>query len=218
MHVYEQSLNGEINYLKVANDLYSNGYSVIDHAFAADIENTLLHYVLHLDSEQYQEAAIGRADQQTINPFVRSDEIRWIDHHHATESLWLNQMEKIRCEMNRLLFLELFSYESHFACYQPGAFYKKHVDAFKGQANRLLSTVYYLNPNWQPEEGGELVMYDPEQPALPLFNLSPTLGTLIIFLSEEFPHEVLPALRKRHNIAGWFRLNNSIGDQIDPPR
>lgn len=218
MHVFEQSFVGEINYLKVANDLKTKGYSIIHHAFAADIEDALLHYVLQLDTEQFQEAAIGRSEQQTINQFVRSDEIRWIDHQQPIESLWLSQMEKVRVELNRLLFLGLFSYESHFACYQPGAFYKKHVDAFKGQANRLLSTVYYLNPNWQPEEGGELVMYNPEQPDHKLFDVSPTLGTLVIFLSEEFPHEVLPALRKRHSIAGWFRINNSIGDQIDPPR
>jgi len=27
----------------------------------------------------------------------------------------------------------------------------------------------------------------------------------VIFLSERFPHEVLPAKKKRHSIAGWFR-------------
>ena len=34
----------------------------------------------------------------------------------------------------------------------------------------------------------------------------------------EFPHEVLPAMRDRYAIAGWFRLNSSIANNIDPPR
>lgn len=35
------------------------------------------------------------------------------------------------------------------------------------------------------------------------------LGTLVVFLSEEFEHEVLPAKRDRYSIAGWFRVNPS---------
>jgi SM-20-related protein len=46
----------------------------------------------------------------------------------------------------------------------------------------------------------------------------PLHGTVVVFLSEEFPHEVLPAHRDRHSIAGWFRVNASIGNAIDPPR
>jgi SM-20-related protein len=45
----------------------------------------------------------------------------------------------------------------------------------------------------------------------------PNVGTVVVFLSEEFPHEVLPALRDRYAIAGWFRLNTSIANNIDPP-
>jgi SM-20-related protein len=36
-------------------------------------------------------------------------------------------------------------------------------------------------------------------------------------LSEDFPHGVLPAQRDRYSIAGWFRLNTSLFDRIDPP-
>jgi SM-20-related protein len=41
---------------------------------------------------------------------------------------------------------------------------------------------------------------------------------MVLFLSEEIPHEVLPAHTDRASIAGWFRLNTSINNQIDPPR
>jgi hypothetical protein len=35
-------------------------------------------------------------------------------------------------------------------------------------------------------------------------------GTLVVFLSDRFPHEVLPARRERLSLAGWFR-RRSLG-------
>ena len=46
----------------------------------------------------------------------------------------------------------------------------------------------------------------------------PLLGTVVTFLSEDFPHEVLPANRDRFSIAGWFRVNGSTAGRVDPPR
>ncbi|MDD5472241.1 MAG: 2OG-Fe(II) oxygenase, partial [Sideroxydans sp.] len=81
-------------------------------------------------------------------------------------------------------------------------------DVLQGKKNRILTTVLYLNKDWQPEYGGELVVYDPsgEQE---LLRLQPTFGTMIIFLSESFPHEVLPSRATRRSIAGWFRVSGS---------
>ena len=113
--------------------------------------------------------------------------------------------------------LGLYSFESHFAVYQPGAFYKRHLDAFKGQANRVLSLVTYLNPDWQEADGGQLVIYTSEEDKTGI-RVLPKFGTVVVFLSEEFPHEVLPATRSRSSIAGWYRVNGTIGDVIDPPQ
>ncbi|MEC9256433.1 MAG: 2OG-Fe(II) oxygenase, partial [Pseudomonadota bacterium] len=66
---------------------------------------------------------------------------------------------------------------------------------------------YYLNKNWQPGDGGELAIYDAEDQLIT--RVQPVLNRLVIFLSEEFPHEVLPAKNHRYSIAGWFRVNNS---------
>src|SRR5690606_40843214 len=52
----------------------------------------------------------------------------------------------LRLYVNRHLFLGLYEYECMFAHYPAGAFYKKHLDAFKSGINRRLSTVLYLNP------------------------------------------------------------------------
>jgi SM-20-related protein len=51
-----------------------------------------------------------------------------------------------------------------------------------------------------------------------LLSVQPLHGTVVVFLSEEFPHEVLPASRDRYSIAGWFRVNGSTAERVDPPR
>ena len=99
--------------------------------------------------------------------------------------------------------LGLTRFESHFAHYSPGSFYRRHLDAFKGDSNRTLSVVFYLNPEWQPHHGGELVLYD--NAGLELGRFPPTQGALAVYLSEEFPHEVLRTESDRYSIAGWFR-------------
>ncbi|HEY8085443.1 MAG TPA: 2OG-Fe(II) oxygenase [Methylophilaceae bacterium] len=36
-------------------------------------------------------------------------------------------------------------------------------------------------------------------------DISPQGGTLVVFFSDQFWHEVLPAKRDRFSIAGWFK-------------
>jgi len=118
--------------------------------------------------------------------------------------------------INRRLFLGLFSFESHFSHYAAGDFYKRHYDAFKGQANRVLSMVVYLNSDWTQEDGGELVLYTDSRDVEGI-TVTPSFGTVVVFLSEDFPHEVLTTHRDRYSIAGWFRINSSTNERVDPP-
>ncbi|WP_310649658.1 MULTISPECIES: 2OG-Fe(II) oxygenase [unclassified Colwellia] len=157
-----------------------------------------------------------------INDFIRTDEISWITHNNLASCAWINWTESLQAYLNRRLFLGLFSFESHFAHYAKGDFYKRHKDAFKGEGNRVLSVVVYLHQQWSADDGGELVIYDKKSRIFAVVDNSeikviPSFGTIVIFLSEEFSHEVLPTKRDRYSIAGWFRLNNSIANNIDPP-
>jgi len=38
--------------------------------------------------------------------------------------------------------------------------------------------------------------------------VSPNFATMMIFLSESFPHDVFMAHNKRRSIAGWFRVRD----------
>ncbi len=206
----------------ISNDLVDKGYSIRPYALPENLSSLLLQHVSEIPNENFKRAGIGRAKKHVINSFVRTDEICWITDNSQAGSAWIDWAESLKVYLNRRLFLGLFSFESHFARYAKGDFYKKHKDAFKGEGNRVLSVVVYLNQNWSVDDGGELVIYNDQSPTLSIVDQSkttviPGFGTIVVFLSEQFPHEVLPAKRDRYSIAGWFRLNNSIANKLDPP-
>ncbi|WP_220470326.1 2OG-Fe(II) oxygenase [Colwellia sp. BRX8-7] len=206
----------------ISNDIVEKGYSIRPYALPEELTHLLLNYIIELPTEKFKRAGIGRAKDHMINDFIRTDEISWITSNNQASCAWITWTESLQAYLNRRLFLGLFSFESHFAHYAKGDFYKKHKDAFKGEGNRVLSVVVYLNQHWSADDGGELVIYDKKIPASAVVDNSkikvlPSFGTIVVFLSEEFPHEVLPAKRDRYSIAGWFRLNNSIDNNIDPP-
>ena len=200
----------------IADALTETGYIVLPAALPLGISDALFTRIASFEDDVFRPAGVGRAAEFQLNPFVRNDEIRWLSSGDEVEAQYLAWMEKLRGGLNRRLFMGLFDYECHFARYMPGAFYKKHVDAFKGRTNRVLSTVFYLNPNWAVDDGGHLVMY--EGSVEPIAKISPLMGTLVVFLSDRFPHEVTTASRLRYSIAGWFRVNTTLGPHIDPPQ
>lgn len=208
---------------EIAHSLEQVGYVVVPNALPGSLTDRLFADFKSLRAADLKPAGIGRKGDFQHNPFVRRDRICWLRGESAASAEFLAWAERLREALNRRLFLGLFDYECHYATYPVGAFYKKHLDAFKGQSNRRLSTVLYLNPQWQASDGGELVLYPSSDTGLPnesepLQIIVPEYGTLVIFLSEEFPHEVLPAHRPRNSIAGWFRVNASSAVRLDPPR
>lgn len=197
--------------------LRRDGLCIIDQALDPALTQGLYQRLDSMRAEQFHLAGVGRDDEFRVKTDIRSDRIHWIDGTSPAEQAYLQVMEKIRTSVNRALFMGLFDYESHFAYYPPGAFYTRHLDAFRGRSSRLLTTVFYLNPDWQSGLGGELVVYRPDS-ELELLRVAPEMGRLVCFISDEFPHEVLPAERMRYSIAGWFRVNSNLGDHIDPPK
>ncbi|AEV65553.1 2OG-Fe(II) oxygenase [Pseudomonas ogarae] len=148
-------------------------------------------------------AAVGRGPFSEIREGIRGDHIQWIESGQAQAcDHYLGLMDSLREAMNRGLFLGLEDFESHFALYPPGAFYLRHVDRFRDDDRRMVSAVLYLNDDWLPEHGGQLRMYldeNLEQDVVPIG------GCLVVFLSGDIPHEVLPATRDRLSLTGWFR-------------
>ncbi|WP_143742972.1 2OG-Fe(II) oxygenase [Maricaulis sp. W15] len=151
-------------------------------------------------------AGIGRAEDHELIAGIRRDKTKWLDGSTPGQIAYLAFAEALRREVNARLMLGLFAFEAHFAVYEAGAFYKRHVDSFRGARNRVLSTVLYLNPDWREGDGGHLRIYGEDDQVLT--ELRPEFGTLAVFLSEEIPHEVTVSHRERFSIAGWHRCND----------
>lgn len=188
---------------RVAQDIECQGYSINPHGLPTCLAENLLDALM---KQSFHSAGIGRGKYLVHDDSVRNDEICWITGESFAGQSWLNWCMELQVYLNRRLFLGLSSFESHFAHYHPNSYYRRHLDSFRGNANRILSLVVYLNKDWGEFDGGELVIYK-DDADIEGVRVLPRWGTTVLFLSEKFPHEVLPSARDRYSIAGWYRLN-----------
>ncbi len=178
---------------------YVSGLVVLPGILDAGLSQQLL---LEAQQSELQPAGVGRGQAQQLNPEIRRDQTLWLDGSSAAQQQYLALMAHIQLAANRRCFLGLTHHEAHFARYRQGDFYQKHLDAFNGRSSRMLTTVCYLN---DVASGGQLQIYSEDDQ--PLLQVQPQTGTLVLFESARFPHEVLPADSTRYSIAGWFRID-----------
>ncbi|MFT6034000.1 MAG: SM-20-related protein [Arenicella sp.] len=193
----------QVLFSRIADDLTKQGYSATEKALPLTLAKQLFEHVSAMSDESFEQAAIGRDSKHTHNNLIRSQKQSWISNDSLTNSSWLMWASELQQYLNQQLFLGLFSFESHYAQYRQGDFYKRHYDSFKGQSSRRLSIVVYLNHDWRADDGGELVLYKDNEDQIGL-KIIPSFATVVVFLSDEHPHEVLPAQRERYSIAGWY--------------
>ena len=155
---------------------------------------------------RFHEAAVGRADQQGRRSEIRSDSVLWLDAADAEPAIahYFATLDQVRQAVNQAFYLGLEDLESHFAVYPPGSFYKKHLDRFRDDDARALTAVLYLNEDWPDDAGGQMRLYLDDACTQSL-DVPPQAGMLVLFLSDRFWHEVLPASRQRLSVTGWFR-------------
>jgi SM-20-related protein len=199
----------------VAAELTSNGYVVVDAFLDAATVRTLAAECLDLHAQgNLRPAAIGRAEGRHTDVAVRSDCTHWFDPAMLSpaQARYWSRMDVLRRALNRTLLLGLEELEAHFALFPPGAGYARHRDRFRDDDARVLSTVLYLNPDWLEHDGGALRLYLDGGGLSRLSMASgayrdvyPAASRLVVFLSADFEHEVLPATRDRLSIAGWQR-------------
>lgn len=148
-------------------------------------------------------AGMGQSQTLVMQSQLRGDQIQWLEVGQSIAcDHYLAIMEDLRIVLNRNLFLGLDSFESHFAFYAPGASYTAHRDRFQDDDSRVISVVIYLNQDWLPEQGGALRLHPIDADSE---DVVPVGAHMVLFLSADMLHEVLPATRNRLSIAGWFR-------------
>ncbi|NPA58971.1 MAG: 2OG-Fe(II) oxygenase [Epsilonproteobacteria bacterium] len=190
-------------YEKIVDALVCDGYVVINDALGLEFSSKLLHVAK--DEVDFKKAGISTASNLHLDKNRRRDKILWLDKTNPKAADFLNFADGLKEYINKELYLGLSYYESHFAIYEKGDFYETHLDSFKNFKNRVVTTVYYLNEEWSDKDGGELMVYDEDNNFLA--KVKPDADTLVVFMSEKFPHEVKPANKKRYSIAGWFRVD-----------
>ena len=161
---------------------------------------------LRRERGEFQAARIGNECSLQRREEIRGDSTCWIvPPLLPAERTLLEELERLRLELNAHAWLGLFELELHYARYPPGAGYARHVDQPQGRAQRRVSLVLYLNENWTPEAGGELRLFDA---AGPHRDIEPIAGRLVCFLTPGREHAVLATQRERLSISGWFRARD----------
>lgn len=181
----------------------SRGVFVAEQAIDSALIETLRALAEAQESE-FKRAGIGVQSGHQLNSEIRRDQTKWweLGELSDAEARVFARFERIKQICNREFFLGLDSFEGHYAIYEPGAFYKTHLDRFKKEDARTLSIVLFLNPQWRSEQGGALRVTDRQGVVQEIL---PEAGTLVVFLSDQIPHEVCVTHRKRFSVAGWWK-------------
>lgn len=185
-------------------DLAEQGWAIATNALPADLTLELAKECRERANEgALQPAGVGRGSAHGVQEGVRGDHIQWLEPGQCAAGYrYLGMLDDLRGQLNQALYLGLEDYEGHFALYPPGTFYQKHLDRFRDDDRRAVSAVFYLNSDWLPEQGGALRLYLADGREL---DVLPEAGTLVLFLSADLAHEVLPATRERLSLTGWLR-------------
>jgi len=156
------------------------------------------------NDQQLISAGTGNALVVNQDKLVRSDVIYWLDRSHKNqyENDFFDLMDKFIVYLNQTCYTGITGYEFHYTLYDPGTFYKKHIDQFKNNGSRQYSMIMYLNIGWAFGDGGELCIYHLDHTQ----NISPENGKSVFFKSSDLAHEVLVTHKQRLSITGWLKI------------
>lgn len=203
----------------IADDLAAKGWSWQPGLLPDQLTQALREELIARDADAALAAAgVGRETAYQVDKTIRRTRITWFDGATPPQQDFQAWTETLRHGLNRELMLGLFEMEVCFAVYPPGGFYDRHLDSFAGARNRVVSLVAYLNEDWDETRGGALAVWaegaGPDD--LPAARIIPEPGGVMFMLSEAIPHEVEVTHQTRYGLAGWWRVNQSGVDRIDP--
>jgi SM-20-related protein len=181
-----------------------NNIGISNHFLSDNLSNQLKINLLALHKQKLLLAAgTGNANKLVHNTTVRSDAIYWLDkkHDNQYENEFFNQIEDFIKYLNISCYAGITDCEFHYSLYEPGSFYKKHVDQFQNNSDRKYSMISYLNADWIESDGGELLIHQSDNNQ----KIAPTQGKTVFFKSNELLHEVLVTNQPRMSVTGWLK-------------
>lgn len=222
--------------------LQQKGYVVVTDFLTSSSQNNLpeaLRNDMRMLRQQhkFKSAKIGQDSTNTLNNDIRVAETCFIgkdkpelrDVYNPCRDDTLYQiLEGLRVDLEQStnnLKLDTQLTEFLYAYYPQGGFYRRHRDAVKGSASwlRQYSLLLYLNTDdydGDPaQDGGRLRLHFdsggdflPPNEAAKYVDIDAAGGTLVLFESSKFPHEVLDSKSERFAVVGWYNRPMSISD------
>jgi SM-20-related protein len=193
----------QVNFEELISGFLEKRVGLSNEFLSVDLANNLKSNLVSLyEKEALRFAGIGN-DVLNHDPKIRRDKIFWLDrkYNNLNENLFFDLIDDFVIYLNRTCFAGIKSYEFHYALFEKGAFYKKHLDQFKTDEGRAFSMIMYLNEGWAEGDGGELKIY--QETGIQI--ITPNNQKCVFFKSDELEHEVLVSNVKRFSVTGWLK-------------
>lgn len=195
------------NFESLIDSYLDNKVGQIEDFLSVELAHNLKSNLLKLYAEEaLKSAGIGNNQKLLKDKHFRSDKIFWLDrsHNDLHENSFFDLMDDFVQYLNRTCYTGIVDYEFHYALYEKGSFYKRHLDQFKDDNQRAFSMIMYLNVDWKVEDGGELCIYFPNHHQI----ITPINGKCVFFKSDELEHEVLLSHQMRMSVTGWLKTKS----------
>ncbi len=189
------------------NSYIESNVGIAEHFLSTELAHHLKNNLIDLHKKQLLVTAkVGNEDKLLEDKTVRSDSIYWLDrkHNNQYENDFFDRIDAFVIYLNNSCYTGITDYEFHYALYEKGSFYKKHIDQFQNNQNREYSLISYLNEGWLEGDGGQLLIYQTGKNQ----KIAPTNGKTVFFKSNELEHEVLLTNQTRMSITGWLKRGN----------
>lgn len=186
-------------------DLTEKGWCVLEDFFPKELTlEILMDFKDRLEDSEFKFSKVGRKLDKTLDLSVRNAQSTWVELSQGSSGQKiLNEFyNSLKEFLNESFFLSLKRYESQYAFYPNGGFYKKHTDQLKNSMHRQVTSIYYLA---NCDSGGELVIYNKNNKKKVDFVFKPKAGSLVVFFSALIYHEVLKNEDPRYSLTSWFR-------------
>jgi SM-20-related protein len=198
----------ETKFEELIQSYLDNNLGLVNNFLSEELAHALKENILLLYKEKrLKEAGIGNNAKLVGNKEIRSDMIFWLDRNQGNPIVnsFFDVIDAYVKYMNETCYAGITGYEFHYAFYEEGSFYKRHVDQFQNNQGREFSMITYLNDNWQEGDGGELCLYLENEER----KINPIFGRSVLFKSREIEHEVLLSHKNRLSLTGWFKVGYS---------
>mmetsp|Transcript_13255 Transcript_13255/g.33571 ORF Transcript_13255/g.33571 Transcript_13255/m.33571 type:complete len:162 (-) Transcript_13255:34-519(-) len=147
---------------------------------------------------------------------ARGDEMAWVSAKETGGPLleYATRLDDLILQMTEhcpeLAGAHLMRDKAMVTCYPGGSTrYVRHVDnANNANRTRVLTTIVYLNPDWEEAHGGQLRLH---AKGGGYHDIAPRHDRLAMFWSDfRTPHEVLPTLADRFAVSFWYHNGQTL--------